>query len=146
MPIQAALHQALGLAPPIAYLPPHLRQQQNDLHRKTQEQRAFNTKLRQLQLLHWCTWNLRSGRNSGLQQALLDLKALGIGFAMLTSTGFTKNKSDPYCDCVIHSKHFEGYDAYATEANSSNQGGIALAIYNPRDAAKRPPYHLENVQ
>jgi len=147
MPIQAALHQALGVAPPIAYVPPHLRQQQQALRQKTLAQRVFNRLLTQKQTSHWCTWNLCSGRNSGLQQALLDLKALCIGFAILTSTGFTKNKSDPYCDTVIHSKHFEDYDVYATEANSSRQGGVAIAAYAPRGAgAKKSPFHLENVQ
>jgi len=146
MPIQAALHQALGVAPPIAYIPPPLRQQRQAIRQQTLAQRVFNRLLTQQKTSHWCTWNLCSGRNSGLQQAILDLKALRIGFAILTSTGFTKNKSDPYCDCVIHSKHFEGYDVYATEANSVSQGGIAIAIYNPRDSSKKPPFHVENVQ
>jgi len=44
MPIQAALHQVLGVAPPIAYVPPHLRQQQNDLRKQTLDQRVFNKK------------------------------------------------------------------------------------------------------
>ena len=131
MPIQAALHQALGVAPPLAYIPPPLRQQQQALHQKTLAPRVFNRKLRLLQPSHWCTWNLRSGRNSGLQQALLDLKALHIGFAILTSTGFTKKKGDPYSECIIHSRHFEGYDVVATEANSEKQGGVAFAIYAP---------------
>ena len=74
------------------------------------------------------------------------MKALHIGFAILTSTGFTKKKGDPYSECIIHSRHFEGYDVYGTEANSRNQGGIAIAIYNPRDTSKKPPFHLENVQ
>jgi len=146
MPIQAALHQALGVAPPTACIPPPLRQQRQAIRQQTLAQRVFNRLLTQQKTSHWCTWNLCSGRNSGLQQATLDLKALRIGFAILTSTGFTKNKSDPCCDCVVHSKHFEGCDVCATEANSVSQGGIAIAIYNPRDSSKKPPFHVENVQ
>ena len=147
MPIQAALHQALGVAPPIAYIPPHLRQQQNDLRQKTLLQRAFNKKQKKYCSSHWATQNLCSGRNSGLQLALLDMRDMCIGFSFLTSTGFTKKKGDPYSDCVIHSKHFEGYDVIATEANSEKQGGVAFAIYNPRGTGViKPNYHLENVQ
>jgi len=146
MPIQQALHQVLGVAPPIAYFPPHLRQQQHSIQQQTLKQRAFNLRLKKHQTSHWATWNLRSGRNSGLQQALLNLKDLHIAFAILTSTGFTRNASDPYSECVIHSKHFKDYDIYGTDANSSNQGGIAVAIHSPRDAGKLPPYHLENIQ
>jgi len=140
MPIQPALHQAL------AYIPPPLRQQRQAIRQQTLTQRAFNRKLTQQKSSHWCTWNLCSGRNSGLQQAVLDLKALRVGFAILTSTGFTKNKADPHCDCIIHSKHFEGYDVHATGANSVSQRGIAIATYNPRDPTKKPPFHVENVQ
>jgi len=123
-----------------------LRQQQQVIQQQTLAQRVFNRRLTQQKTSHWCTWNLQSGRNSGFQQTLLDLKALHIGFAILTSTGFTKKKGDPYSECIIHSRHFEGYDVYGTKANSSNQGGITIAIYNPRDASKKPPFHLENVQ
>jgi len=146
LPTQAALHQALGLVPPLAYIPPPLRQQQQAIRQQTLAQRVFNKRLTQQKRSHWCIWNFRSGRNSGLQQALLDLKALHIGFAILASTRFTRKKGNPYSECVIHSCHFEGYDVYGTEANSSNQGGIAITIYNPRDASKKPPFHLENVQ
>jgi len=146
MPIQAALHQALGVAPPLAYIPPPLRQQRQALRQQTLIQRVHNRKLTQQKSSHWCIWNVCSGRNSGLQQAILDLKALRTGFAILVSTGFTKNKADPYCNCVIHSKHFEGYDVYATEANLVSQGGVAIVIYNPRDPTKKPPFHVENVQ
>jgi len=131
MPIQAALHQALGVAPPIAYIPPHLRQQQNDLRRKTLAQCVFNKKQMKCCSSHWSTWNLQSGCNSGLQQALLDMRDMRIGLSFLTSTGFTHKKGDPYSDCVIHSKHFEGYDVVGTEANSEKQGGVAFAIYAP---------------
>jgi len=147
MPIQLALHQALGVAPPLAYIPPHLRQQQNDLRKKTLEQRVFNKKQKKYCSSHWSTWNLRSGRNWGLQQALLDMRDMRIGLSFLTSTGFTKKANDPYSDCVIHSKYFEGYEVIATEANSSNQGGVAFAIYAPRGpGVVKPNYHLENVQ
>ena len=146
MPIQAALHQALGVAPPLAYIPPHLRQQQNDLRQKTLAQRVFNRRQKKYCSSNWATWNLRSGRNSGLQQALLDMRDIRIGFAFLTSTGFTRKKGDPYLDCVIHSKHFEGYDVIGTEANSEKQGGVAMAIYAPRgNGVIKPNYHLENV-
>jgi len=105
MPIQAALHQVLGVAPPIAYVPPHLRQQQNDLRHKTLFQRAFNRKQTKYCSSNWATfWNVCSGRNSGLQQALLDMRDMRIGFSFLTSTGFTRKKGDPYSDCVIRSK------------------------------------------
>jgi len=146
MPIQAALHQVLGVAPPIAYIPPHLRQQQNDLRQKTLAQRVFNKKQHKYCSSHWATWNILSGRNSGLQQALLDMRDMRIGLSFLTSTGFTRKKGDPHSDCAIHSKHFEGYDVVGTEANSKRQGGVAFAIYAPRGAGViKPNYHLENV-
>jgi len=56
-----------------------------------------------------------------LQQALLDMRDIRIGLAFLTSTGFTKKKGDPYSDCVIHSKYFDGYEIVGTEANSEKK-------------------------
>jgi len=45
------------------------------------------------------------------------MRDIRIGFAFLTSTGFTKKKGDPHSECVIHSKYFEGYEIVGTEAN-----------------------------
>ena len=129
MPIQAALHQALGVAPPLSYIRPPLRQQKQAIRQKTLAQRVFNRKLKKHCSSNWATWNLRSGRNSGLQQALLDMRDIRIGLAFLTSAGITKKKGDPYNDCVIHSKYFEGYEIVGTEANSEKQGGVAMAIH-----------------
>ena len=80
--------------PPLAHIPLLLRQQRQAIRQQTLIQRAHNRKLTQQKTSHWCTWNVRSGRNSGLQQAVLDLKALHVGFAMLIGTGFAKNKAD----------------------------------------------------
>jgi len=148
MPIQAALHQALGVAPPLAYISPHLRQQQNDLRRKTLAQRVFNRKQKKYCSSNWATWNLRSSWNTGSQQALLDMRDIRIGFAFLTSTGFTRKKGDPYSDCAIHSKYFDGYEIVGTEANSTSatQGGVAFATHAPRGpGVLKPNYHLQNI-
>jgi len=56
------------------------------------------------------------------------MRDIRIGFAFLTSTGFTRKKDDPCSDCVIHSKCFEGYGIIGTEANSEKQGGVAEAL------------------
>jgi len=144
MHIQAVLHQCLGVAPPLAHVPLHLQQQQQSILHQTRLQRGCKRKLIQQKTSQGCTWNLRSGRNSGPQEALLSLKALHVGFAILTSIGFTQKKGDPCCNIVISSKHFEDYDVHA---NSSSQGGIAIVVHAPRGAgAKKPHFSLENVQ
>jgi len=74
------------------------------------------------------------------------MRDMRIGFAFLTSTGFTRKKGDPYLECAIHSKYFDGYEIIGTEANSEKQGGVAMAIYAPKEAGTiKPNYHLENV-
>jgi len=74
------------------------------------------------------------------------MRDIRIGFAFLTSAGFTKKKGDPHSDCVIHSKHFDGYEIVGTEANSEKQGGVAMATCAPRgNGVVKPNCHLENI-
>ena len=132
MPIQAALHQALGVAPPLAYIPPHLRQQQAAHSSPNRPTEGLHNRKQRQQKNGLATWNLRSGRNSGIQQAILDIKALNLGVTFATSTGLTGKKNDPYNNGPIHTRHFEGYSVDATEANSPTQGGVAFIYKDPR--------------
>ena len=65
------------------------------------------------------TWNIRNGRNSGLELALGALDKMGtVDLCFLTEVKATGG---------IYTRHAYGYDVVATEAMSVHRGGIALA-------------------
>ena len=65
------------------------------------------------------TWNIRSGRNGGLESALRALDALEVDIALLTETKLTKG---------IYTRWSSSYSVIATDAKSAYQGGVALCI------------------
>ena len=64
------------------------------------------------------TWNIRSGRNGGLESAARALESLGVDIAVLQETKLTGKK---------HTRFTSGYHIIASEAESAQKGGIALA-------------------
>ena len=71
------------------------------------------------------TWNIRSGRNGGLESACRALDSLGVDVAVLQETKLTGG---------IYTRLSSGYSIVATDAPSSHQGGIALAWKDDGDA------------
>ena len=65
-----------------------------------------------------CTYNIRTGRNSGIAAACVMLGRANVGLALLTETKITDN---------IYPKLSSDYTIVATRAVSYSQGGIALA-------------------
>jgi hypothetical protein len=63
------------------------------------------------------TWNIRSGRRTGLAAAAKGLRQMGIGCAVLTETKLT---NDRYPKFVL------GYQVISSKAASPHQGGVAL--------------------
>ena len=63
------------------------------------------------------TWNIRNGRNGGLESACRALGPLGVDIAVLQETKLTKG---------IYTKRSGGYTIVASDAPSAQQGGIAL--------------------
>ena len=63
------------------------------------------------------TWNIRSGRNGGLESALRALEQANVDLAFLTEAKLTGG---------IHTRRGNGYDVIATNAMSKQRGGVAL--------------------
>jgi exonuclease III len=63
------------------------------------------------------TWNIRSGRNGGLESALRALEQANVDLAFLTEAKLTGG---------IHARRGNGYDVIATNAMSKQRGGVAL--------------------
>ena len=63
------------------------------------------------------SWNIRSGRNAGLESALRAMASCGVDLGILQETKLTKN---------IYTRSSAGYTVVATEAVSASQGGVAL--------------------
>ena len=63
------------------------------------------------------TWNIRNGRNGGLESACRALDSLGVDLALLQETKLTGG---------IHTRFSSGYTIVASDAPSAHQGGIAL--------------------
>jgi hypothetical protein len=63
------------------------------------------------------TFNVRSGRNGGLESALRAMAATGVDCGVFTETKVTDN---------IHTQFSLGYNVFASNAVSVPQGGIAL--------------------
>ena len=64
-----------------------------------------------------CTWNIRSGRNGGLESACRALDLSNVAVAVLQETKIT---TDAY------TKLSSGYRVQASKATSFRQGGVAL--------------------
>jgi hypothetical protein len=62
-------------------------------------------------------FNIRSGRNGGLEAALRAMDQLGVDIGFLVETKLTGG---------IYTRHSLGYDVLASTAMSSSSGGIAL--------------------
>ena len=62
-------------------------------------------------------WNIRNGRNGGLEGALRAVKALGVDFGLLTETKLTGG---------IYTRNSSGYEVLATDAVNAHQGGVAI--------------------
>lgn len=62
-------------------------------------------------------FNIRSGRNGGLEAALRAMNQLGVDIGFLMETKLTGG---------IYTRHSSGYDVLASTATSSSSGGIAL--------------------
>ncbi|EJK77064.1 hypothetical protein THAOC_01127, partial [Thalassiosira oceanica] len=76
-----------------------------------------------------CTWNIRSGRNGGLESACRALDLSNVAVAVLQETKIT---TDAY------TKFSSGYRVQASKATSVRQGGVALCY---RD--DHPDFELE---
>lgn len=77
-----------------------------------------------------CTYNIISGRNSRIEQALRCVRSMTIDIAVLTES---KLQNDHTINC-------EGYEIVATTAKSKWQGGVALC-YRKSDV-----FHLEDTR
>ncbi len=62
-------------------------------------------------------FNIRSGRNGGLEAALRTIDQLGVDIGFLVETKLMGG---------IYTRHSSGYDVLALTAMSSSSGGIAL--------------------
>ena len=63
------------------------------------------------------TWNIRSGRGTGLAAAAKGLRQMGVGCAVLTETKLTDD---------WYPKFVSGYRVISSKAASPHQGGVAL--------------------
>ena len=63
------------------------------------------------------TWNIRSGRNLGLESALRAMASMAVDICLLTETKLTDR---------IYTRKSSGYEVVATNAVSKSQGGVAL--------------------
>ena len=63
------------------------------------------------------SFNIRSGRNGGLEAALRAMDQLGVDIGFLMETKLTGG---------IYTQHSSGYDVLASNATSSSSGGVAL--------------------
>jgi exonuclease III len=79
--------------------------------------------------LRLATYNLQSGRNNRLEQAIRSICLMNIDIAIFTETKLTNN---------LHTHYFLDYHVIATSAPSASQGGVAL-VY--RDSSS---WHLES--
>jgi exonuclease III len=63
------------------------------------------------------TWNIRSGRGTGMAAAAKRLHQMGVGCAVLTKTKLTNDR---------YPKFILGYHVISSKAASPHQGGVAL--------------------
>ncbi|KAL7524163.1 hypothetical protein ACHAXR_000463, partial [Thalassiosira sp. AJA248-18] len=63
------------------------------------------------------TWNIRSGRNGGLESACRAMGSLGVDIAFFQEAKLTGG---------IHTRFSSGYSIVAFDAPSAHQGGVAL--------------------
>ena len=68
-------------------------------------------------LVDVATWNIRSGRNGGLESLLRAMDSMEVDICLLTEEKLTDD---------IHAKSAFGYTVVATDAPSKSQGGVAL--------------------
>jgi len=65
------------------------------------------------------TWNIRCGRDGGLESALRALESLGVDIAILTEAKLTGG---------IYTRSDREYSVVATDAKSAWQGGVAVCV------------------
>ena len=63
------------------------------------------------------TWNIRSGRGTGMVAAAKGLHQMGVGCAVLTETKLTNDR---------YPKFISGYHVISSKVASPHQGGVAL--------------------
>ena len=63
------------------------------------------------------SWNIRSGRNGGLESACRAMDSMGVGIGVLQETKITND---------IYTRSASGYAVVATNVSSARQGGVAL--------------------
>jgi hypothetical protein len=63
------------------------------------------------------SFNIRSGRNGGIEAALRVMEQMGVDIGFLLEAKLTGG---------IYTRHSSGYDVLASNAMSSSSGGIAL--------------------
>ncbi len=63
------------------------------------------------------TWNIRSGRGTGLAAAAKGLRQMGVGCAVLTETKLSNDR---------YPKFVSRYQVISSKAASPHQGGVAL--------------------
>ena len=68
--------------------------------------------------LSLATWNIRSGRNGGLDKACRALEKLNVSVAILQETKITN---------AIYTRRSHGYSIVMSEATSATNGEFALA-------------------
>ena len=81
------------------------------------------------------TYNVRCGRNAGLESALRAMAATGVDLGIFTETKITDG---------VYTRFSSGYNVTASNAVSASQGGIALfwrdnEIYEVEEVATRGP-------
>jgi exonuclease III len=74
------------------------------------------------------TWNIRNGRNGGIESACRALAQMKANIAVLQETKLTQG---------IYTRHSSGFSVVASEAPSAHQGGLALCW------KESPLYELE---
>ena len=63
------------------------------------------------------SWNIRSGRNGGLESSLKAMAGLGVDLGFFQETKLTRD---------IYTRRYGDYSVVATNAVSAAQGGVAL--------------------
>jgi len=81
------------------------------------------------------TYNVRCGRNAGLESALRAMAATEVDLGIFTETKITDS---------VYTRYSSGYNVTATNAVSASQGGIALfwrdnELYEIKEVAPRGP-------
>ena len=80
--------------------------------------------------IRFCTYNIRNGRNGGLESALQGMAQANMGLGIFQETKYTDG---------IYTRKSDGYSLVATDALSRHRGGVAV-LYRPS-----PLFALEAV-